>query len=107
MKHNPCIDWEKKTISLDDKHICKTTLSAELAITTQKDKVTLPPQYSKYADMFTEQTFDTLPPRHNFDHTIDLKESFTLKVAKLYPLNPAELEACKNFINENLKTGWI
>ena len=61
-KHNPHIDWEKKTVTLDAEHICKTTLSTELAIATHKDEVVLPPQYSVYADVFSEQTFDTLPP---------------------------------------------
>ena len=62
-KHNPRIDWEKKTVTLDVEHIRKTTLSTELAIATHKDEVVLPPQYSTYADVFSEQTFDTLPPR--------------------------------------------
>ena len=106
-KHNPQIDWEKKTVTLNDEHICKTTLSTELAITAHKDEVTLPHQYSEYADVFSEQTFDALPPRRDFDHAIDLKESFMPKVAKLYPLNPEELTACQAFIDENLKTGRI
>ena len=62
-KHNPHIDWEKKTMTLDAEHICKTTLSTELAIAAHKDEVTLPPQYSAYADVFSEQTFNTLPPQ--------------------------------------------
>ena len=107
MKHNPHIDWEKKTMILDEEHIRKTTLSTELAITAHKDEVMLPPQYSVYADVFSEQTFDALPPWRDFDHAIDLKESFTPKVAKLYPLNPEELVACQAFIDENLKTGRI
>ena len=107
MKHNPHIDWEKKTVTLDTEHICKTTLSTELAITAHKDKVTLPPQYSAYAEVFSEQTFDVLPPQQDFNHAIDLKESFTPKVAKLYPLNPEELAACQAFIDENLKMGQI
>ena len=61
-KHNPSIDWEKKTVTLADEHIRKTTLSTELAIASHKDEVTLPSQYSAYADVFSEQTFDTLPP---------------------------------------------
>ena len=107
MKHNPHIDWERKTMILNDEHICKTTLSMELAIATHKDEVTLPLQYSVYADVFSEQTFNALPPRRDFDHAINLKESFTPKVAKLYPLNPKELMACQAFIDENLKTGRI
>ena len=92
---------------LNDEHIHKTTLSMELAIAAPKDEVTLPSQYSTYADVFSEQTFDTLLSQRDFDHAIDLKESFTPKVAKLYPLNPEELTACQVFIDENLKTGRI
>ena len=36
-KNNPCIDWAKRTISLnDDEHIRKTTLSTELTIAAKK-----------------------------------------------------------------------
>ena len=66
-----------------------------------------PPQYTEYADVFSERTFDILPPRHDFDHAIDLKELFVPKVAKLYPLNPQEVDTCQEFIEENLKTGQI
>ena len=83
------------------------TLSTELAIAAQKEEVTLPPQYTEYANVFSEQTFDILPPQWDFDHTIDLKESFVPKVAKLYPLNPQEVDACQEFVEENLKMGQI
>ena len=106
-KYNPHIDWEKKTVTFTDEHICKTTLSTELAIAAHKEEVTLPSQYSAYIDVFSEQTFDILSPQRDFDHAIELKESFTPRVAKLYPLNPEELTACQAFVDENLKTGWI
>ena len=88
MKNNPCIDWIKKTISFNDEHIRKTTLFIKLAIATQKDDIILPPQYTNYANIFSEWMFDTLPPQWDFDHAIELKESFVPKVAKVYPLNP-------------------
>ena len=106
-KHNPRIDWVNKTISLDDEHIRKTTLSTELAIAANKDEVVLPSQYSEYANVFGEQMFNNLPPRQDFDHAIDLKDSFIPKVAKLYPLNPQELDTCTTFVEENLQTGRI
>lgn len=83
------------------------TLSTELAIAAQKDNVTLPPQYFNYSDVFSERMFNTLPPRQDFDHVIDLKVSFVPKVAKIYPLNPQEVDVCKEFIEENLMTGRI
>ena len=106
-QNNPHINWVKKTISFDNEHIQKTTLSTELTIATKKDEVVLPPQYSDYADIFSERTFDILPPHQDFNHAIELKETFTLKVTKLYPLNPQELEVCKEFVKENLKTSQI
>ena len=106
-KHNPHIDWEKKTVTLNAEHIRKTTLSTKLTIAAYKDEVTLPPQYLTYTNVFSEQTFDTLPPQQDFDHTINLKESFMPKVAKLYPLNLEELTTCQAFVDENLKMGRI
>ena len=104
-KNNPHIDWATKTISFLNEHIRKTTLSTELAIAAMKDEVVLPPQYSEYTDIFGEQMFSTLPPHRSFDHAIDLTSSFVPKVAKLYPLNPQEVDACKAFVEENLQTG--
>ena len=48
-----------------------------------------------------------IPPRQPFDHGIDLKETFVPKVAKSYPMNLKEMEACKAFIDEHLKSGKI
>ena len=42
-----------------------------------------------------------------FDHAINLKDTFVLKITKVYPLNPAEKEACKAFVEEHFKTGHI
>ena len=47
------------------------------------------------------------PTDPTYDHTIDLKPSFVPKIAKVYPLNPKEQEACKAFIDKHLKTGRI
>ena len=60
-----------------------------------------------FSDIFSEKTYDVLPPHRSYDHIIDLKPSFVPKTAKLCPLNPKEKEACQAFINEHLKTGCI
>ena len=38
---------------------------------------------------------------------IELKDSFVPKITKVFPLNPAEKETCRAFINKHLKTGCI
>ena len=65
----------------------------------------IPDWCSDLEDVFSETTHNVLPPYRPYDHTIDLKPTFVPKIAKVYPLNPKEQEACKAFINEHLKTG--
>ena len=38
---------------------------------------------------------------------MELKETFVPKVAKSYHINPKEMEACRVFIDEHLKSGKI
>ena len=91
----------------DHPHIRKLTLSTTLAQAAGKIEQKLPPQYAKYAKVFDEPKEGELPPRQPFDHGIELKDTFVPKVAKSYPMNPKELEACEMFINEHLKSGKI
>ena len=66
------------------------------------------PEWCKdFVDVFFEKTHDQLPPHHPYDHTIDLHPNFIPKIAKVYSLNPAEMETCKAFIEEHLKTRQI
>ena len=88
-------------------HIWKLTLSMALTQATEKVEQKLPPQYTKYAKVFNEPGEGELPPRWSFDHGIDLKETSIPKVAMTYPMNPKEMEACKAFIDEHLKSGKI
>ena len=88
-------------------HIQKLTLSTALAQAAEKVEQKLPPQYAKYAKVFEEPGEGELPPQRPFDHRIELKETFIPKVAKSYPMNPKEMEACRAFIDEHLKSGKI
>ena len=88
-------------------HIQQLMLSTTLAQAVEKVEQKLPPQHAKYTTVFNEPHDGRLPPWWPFDHTIDLKETFVLKVAKTYPMNPKEMEACKEFIDEHLKSSKI
>jgi hypothetical protein len=70
-------------------------------------EVVIPDWCKDFEDVFSERTHDRLPPHQSYDHTIELKPSFTPKVAKVYALNPVEREACRAFVDEHLKTGRI
>ena len=107
-KKNCWIDWSKRSITFDEEHIWKTTLSTDLAIATDKEEVNLPKSHTDYCTWTSSLTDIWYPsPLMRLQPTIDLKESFIPKVGKIYPLNPQESIVCKEFIKEHLKTGHI
>ena len=104
-------DWSLREYRLRmggaDEHINKITISTQLTQANKTKDISVPNFCSSFDNVFSEQTYNILPPHCPFDHTIELKDSFIPKIAKVYPLNPAEKEACKTFIDEHLKTGRI
>ena len=85
----------------------KITLATELAQQTEKSKAELPQSYADFMDVFEKKTIDELLPSRTFNHTIELNEGFSPKVAKIYPLNPKEQEACRTFVDEHLNSGKL
>ena len=90
-----------------DESIQKITLSTQLVQDDQTTKVSLPEWCKDFADLFSEKTYELLPPHRPYDHTINLKPSFIPKITKVYPLNSKERETCHAFIDEHIKTGHI
>ena len=87
--------------------IGKITISTQIAQETKSQEATLPDWCKDFEDVFSEKIHKQLPPHHPYDHIIDLKPNFTPKIAKIYPLNPQEMETCKMLVEEHLKTGRI
>jgi hypothetical protein len=69
--------------------------------------VELPAPFKRFQGVFEKKNMEELSPSHSFDHGIDLDTDFVPKVAKVYPLNPKEHEACQNFMGKHLATGKI
>ena len=97
----------KRQAWLNGEQINKTTISTQIAQAAGSVEPTIPKWCKDFADVFSEKTHDQLPSHRPYDHTIELRPDFTPKVAKIYSLNPAEMETCKSFIEEHLKTGHI
>ena len=89
--------------------IAKFTTATKLAITTEKvkPKVSLPPEYDNFAQVFFKEATNYVPLSQPYDHKINLDESFVPKIGKIYPLSPDEKKATKDFLEENLATGKI
>ena len=48
-----------------------------------------------------------MPTRKIWDHAIDMKERFVLRKGKVYPLSREEREEVQEFIQEQLRKGYI
>ena len=104
-KINKCL--KKCKLWKENESINKITISTQIAQQSIPSETPVPDWCSNFSDMFSEQTHAKLPPHCHHDHTINLQPTFTPHIAKIYPLNPAELQTCKEFIDEHLKMGWI
>ena len=89
--------------------VAKLTTTTELAATTKKSKpkTTLPKEYEDFTSVFSQEATTRLPPLRPYDHEINLKETFTPKIGKLYPLSPDERTAMDTFVDEHLASGKI
>jgi len=48
-----------------------------------------------------------MPTRKVWDHAIDLKETFKLQKERIYPLSKNEREEVQNFVEDQLRKGYI
>lgn len=87
--------------------IAKTSIASKLVQKVKEIQVTLPEEYAKYAEVFSEEVSQRMPPSRPYDHPILLNKTFVLKIGKVYPLSTDEQKATDNFIEENLWTGKI
>jgi hypothetical protein len=67
----------------------------------------LPPEYHDFTDVFSEQEAYNLPPHREFDLKIETAEGELPPVGHVYSLSQAELAALRDFIDKNLKSGFI
>ena len=58
-------------------------------------------------DVFSKESFNVLPNRKVWDHTIDLEPGSKPSNCKVYPLSPNEQSEMDSFLQENLKLGCI
>lgn len=67
----------------------------------------IPSYLAKYQHVFEKQASERFPESRPYDHAIDLKPDFLPKDCKVYPLSPLEEEKMNEFIDENLRKGYI
>jgi len=67
----------------------------------------LPTDYHQYAEVFSKEMSKQLPPHCPYDLSIQLESEKTPPLGPIYSLSALELQMLREFINENLCTGFI
>jgi hypothetical protein len=67
----------------------------------------VPKVYHEFADVFSKQKADTLPPHRDCDLKINIDEGAKSPAGPIYSLSKFELKTLQEFFDENLKTGFI
>ena len=73
----------------------------------EKAEAKIPEYLQEFKDVFSKETFDTLPPWKPWDHTIEWEPGSKPTNCKVYLLSPKEQVELDAFLKENLRTGRI
>src|SRR6201985_3738054 len=111
--------WQKKAQRLqglepgDAVYIRKTSTSWQMNEDYYKKQEpvkepTIPEEYRQYASVFSEEESKQFPPNREPNATIQLKEGAPAEInCKVYPLTRPETQTLKEFIEKELKKGYI
>jgi len=73
----------------------------------RKIKEMVPKKFLKWRKVFGKVESERMPTRKIWDHAIDLKEMFKPCKGKIYPLSKNEREKAQNFMQDQLRKGYI
>ena len=94
------------SLSLGSKMMIYPARKAEIALLLAK-KVTVPAEYSDFADVFSKELAEVLPERTKInEHAIELEEGKQPPYGPIYSLGPVELKTLKTYIEINLANSF-
>ena len=67
----------------------------------------VPSIYHNFEDLFSKQKADRLPEHKPYDHAIRLQPGFQPPYKPIYSQSATELKALREYLEENLKKGFI
>ena len=70
-------------------------------------KKLVPEQFHRWIKVFGKKQSERIPTRKIWDHTINMKEGFVPRKRKVYLLSREEREEVREFIQEQLRKGYI
>lgn len=91
-----------------DRTITEVSTDHEVAVKEKRATPAIPDVYRQYARMFEEElTAKALPKHKPWDCEIKLQEGKEPPFGPIYQLSEAELKVLRDYIEENLKKGFI
>ena len=88
--------------------LCSSDIQANsVKLAETPDLSNVPSEYHKFANIFSKTKAEVLAPHYPYDFKINLEEGAQPPVGPIYSLSASEQEALKEFIEENLNTGFI
>uniref|UniRef100_R4GDC8 CCHC-type domain-containing protein n=1 Tax=Anolis carolinensis TaxID=28377 RepID=R4GDC8_ANOCA len=106
--HDPNISWSNRELQFASPYCQNHCLVAKVCHATDTEPIiTLPKKYSEYWDVFNEKEAEKLPPHRPYDCAIDLVEGAPIPRGHLYSLTEPEQEALREFLETNLRKGFI
>jgi len=85
-------DWEKEE-EMEENH--------------RKIEEIVPKKFLRWRKVFGKVESERMPTRKIWDHAIDLKETFKSQKGKIYPLSKNVREEVQNFMEDQLRKGYI
>src|SRR5258706_16285586 len=84
-------------------------LKAKAAVTAQPEDTLsgVPQEYHEFCDVFSGEKANALAPHRLYDLKINLEEGAKLFHGPIYSLSPLELTALREFLEENVRNGFI
>ena len=70
-------------------------------------EIQLPEALRDFVDVFSPKKADKLPPHRSYDHEIRLTSDKKLPFGRIYSMSREELQTLRNWLDENLKKGFI
>uniref|UniRef100_A0A670JY26 Gypsy retrotransposon integrase-like protein 1 n=1 Tax=Podarcis muralis TaxID=64176 RepID=A0A670JY26_PODMU len=114
-RHSPALAWYQRQLTFCSSYCAEHCIRTSQEEEGQEDEPQLhlgmvqavPNKYKAFLEVFCEKEADKLPPHRPYDCKIDLLPGATLPTGKLYSMSEDELQELREFIDHNLKRGFI
>ena len=115
LKEESKVKKRKRVTTLEEKRIVRQVVDdkkdwgreKKVKVDYRKIKEMVPQKFLKQRKVFGKVESKRMPIRKIWDHAIDLKKMFKSKKGRIYPLSRNKREEVQNFIEDQLRKGYI